>query len=512
MSDSRIPAPRDPRDTSDPEVRLELKDAEGRQIWALYSDRPESPGGTDNPFAELLLDLPDIAWRGRRLLALGLLVGIAFGAAYLVKTPPLYVVRALVHVERRGSVVQDYDPLRSGSSFMSTQAEVIKSPHNVQQALSAIGGAQPGQPGLLKRLKAELLTRIGFAPSDAPVDYEAAAIRGLRSQLDASPVLGTDVMAVTFRTVDPYGGVEFLDEVIAAYRAYVRGDETAGHTEGLELLRDREELLRQQLDEMQDRYETMRGQGPSLGGDGPLSVEKMRLEERARAYVEAQTRRIAVETELASLRSQGKSGNRRQGQILEELRRAEASLVELRESYSDIHPDVRSMKSRIAGLEAQLDRSAQTRIVDLERELQTARQSERHLSDLYDRELAHAKELDAFRIEGDELKNEIERVAAERKEVLAMIQDKEFSVLAQASGRSGTLVRALEAPMVPQDKVWPLPGPVLLACAVVGLIGGLGAALVADRRRRTRAIYDTTEIATMSTAAHTAVHGHASEG
>jgi uncharacterized protein involved in exopolysaccharide biosynthesis len=432
--------------------------------------------------------------------------------AYLVKTPPLYVVRALVHVERRGSVVQDYDPLRSGSSFMSTQAEVIKSPHNVQQALSAIGGAQPGQPGLLKRLKAELLTRIGFAPSDAPVDYEAAAIRGLRSQLDASPVLGTDVMAVTFRTVDPYGGVEFLDEVIAAYRDYVRGDETAGHTEGLELLRDREELLRQQLDEMQDRYETMRGQGPSLGGDGPLSVEKMRLEERARAYVEAQTRRIAVETELASLRSQGKSGNRRQGQILEELRRAEASLVELRESYSDIHPDVRSMKSRIAGLEAQLDRSAQTRIVDLERELQTARQSERHLSDLYDRELAHAKELDAFRIEGDELKNEIERVAAERKEVLAMIQDKEFSVLAQASGRSGTLVRALEAPMVPQDKVWPLPGPVLLACAVVGLIGGLGAALVADRRRRTRAIYDTTEIATMSTAAHTAVHGHASEG
>ena len=157
MSDSRIPAPRDPRDSTNPEVRLELKDAEGRQIWALYSDRPETTGGTDNPLAELLLDLPDIAWRGRRLLALGLFVGIAFGVLYLAKTPPLYVVRALVHVERRGSVVQDYDPLRSGSSFMSTQAEVIKSPHNVRQALHGVGGAQPRQPGFGARRPARRL-------------------------------------------------------------------------------------------------------------------------------------------------------------------------------------------------------------------------------------------------------------------------------------------------------------------------------------------------------------------
>jgi hypothetical protein len=46
----------------------------------------------------------------------------------------------------------------------------------------------------------------------------------------------------------------------------------------------------------------------------------------------------------------------------------------------------------------------------------------------------------------------------------------------------------------------------------VGLIGGLGAALVVDRRRRTRAIYDTTDIATVPTGPHTAAHGHASEG
>ena len=58
------------------------------------------------------------------------------------------------------------------------------------------------------------------------------------------------------------------------------------------------------------------------------------------------------------------------------------------------------------------------------------------------------------------------------------------------------------------DAAWTLAP----AGAVVGLIGGLGAALVVDRRRRTRAIYDTTDIATVPTAAHTAVHGHTSQG
>ncbi len=91
----------DPRLTrgndSQPEVRPELTNAEGRQVWA-HSERPHSPALEQSPpLGRYLEDLLAIAWRWRRRILAGTGIGAALGIVYLLLAQSVYVVRALLH-------------------------------------------------------------------------------------------------------------------------------------------------------------------------------------------------------------------------------------------------------------------------------------------------------------------------------------------------------------------------------------------------------------------------------
>jgi uncharacterized protein involved in exopolysaccharide biosynthesis len=439
------------------------------------------------PVAELMRRLPVIARNGRRHLALGALLGLAFGVAYLLLADALFVVKALLHVELRESVIRQYQPLSAGSDYVATQAEVIQSPELVAEAIRAIGVPAREEDGLLGTLKRRLKELNPLHHPVTHVDPLAASVRAALPALQASRVLGTDVMAVTFRTDDPERGVRFLGALIDAHRSYVRENETAAHREGLELLRQRKEQLDSQIAEVAARYDGQQADIHSLGEEeGALSVQRMRLEEQARALVDAQRRRIDLENELVALRERSDAQVAPNPEILEEVLRSEATLAELRATLSPRHPDVRQMEQRLAGLRAQLQHGARTRIEELEREVRAARATEKVLGVLYEQEWDRVKLVEAERATVKKLAGEVTRLEEQRGAVLALLGEKELSVLALGSERSGSLVRVLEAPSVPPSAVWPLPIPVLVSCTFVGLLGGLGSALLSYSRRRVR--------------------------
>jgi uncharacterized protein involved in exopolysaccharide biosynthesis len=495
-------ASRDPRLPPEPELRpVEIRrellegirpphaSSEGHaqepQVWALYPMAPSvarpEPDGVD-----LVGLLQDAARRGRRFLALGALLGFGFGVAYLIATDAIYVVKTVLHVELRKSVIRDSDA-RPGSSYVGTQAEVIQSPAMIAEAIRAIGLPE-ADPGLLGRVKAwvKSLNPFGSAPPRDPLEQAVLATLPL---LQASPVLGTDVMAVTLRTRAPERGVRFLEALTASYQVYVRENEASAHREGLGVLREREAELAAQIAALSERYQAAQAATRSLGdGQDVLAVQRMGLEEHARARVEAQRRRIDLENELAALREMGDARVAPSREIQDELVRAEAALAELRAKASDRHPDVAQMEQRVEGLRDQLRFAAKARIEQLEREVRAARRTESALAGLYDGEWQKAKELEAESASVKKLRDEIGRLEEQRNAVLALMGEKELAVLAAQSGEnSGTLVRVLEAPSVPPSPVWPLAIPVLFGCSVVGLAGGLGFALFSIWRAREEA-------------------------
>jgi uncharacterized protein involved in exopolysaccharide biosynthesis len=486
-------ASRDPRLPPEPELRPveirreapeALRSSEGHsqepQVWALYPMAPPA-ARAESDGVDLVRLLTDSARGGRRLLALGALLGLAFGAAYLLAADAVYVVRTVLHVELRKSVIRDSDA-RLGSSYVGTQAEVIQSPAMIAEAIRAIGLPQ-SDPGLLDRLKAWVRSLDPFGPAP-PRDPLEQAVMATLPLLQASPVVGTDVMAVTLRTRAPERGVRFLEALTASYQTYVRENEASAHREGLGVLRERETELAAQIAELSQRRDREQAVTRSFGdGQNQLAVQRMSLEEQARARVEAQRRRIDLENELAALRETADARVAPSREIQDELVRGEAALAELRAKLSARHPDVIQMEQRVGGLREQLRLGATTRIEELEREVRAARRTEAALAGLYDREWQTVKALEAESASVRKLDQELERLEEQRGVVMTLMGEKELALLAAQSGEnSGTLIRVLEAPAVPSSPVWPLPVPVLFGCALVGLAGGLGFALISTWR------------------------------
>jgi uncharacterized protein involved in exopolysaccharide biosynthesis len=489
--------PRDPRPSGESDLRsvevrgdhVEVAEAPGPQattIWALYpavspaGREPDAGAGTD--WIRLVLD---VARRGRHFLILGALTGVCLGIAYLTIADAIYVVKAVLHVELRRSVIRESDA-RPGSGYVATQAEVIQSPMLVSDAIREIGLPEPAEPGPLDRLKDSLASLVGLGAEEPEGDPLAKAVLATLPMLQASPVVGTDIVSIALRTFDPERGVRLLDALVARYQAYVRENETAAHREGLQVLRQRESELAAAIAEVSARYDAREAEIRSLGnGDDALAIGRTNLEEQARARADAQRRRVEIENELLALRERRDARVAPSREIQDELVRAEAALAELRARVSERHPDVVALEQRAAGLRDQVRQGTQTHIDDLDRQARAARRTEATLGELFEREWKKVKALEAERRALETLAAERARLEEQRAAVLALMGEKELSVLASQGGEnSGTLVRVLEAPAVPPDAVWPLPIPVLGACGLVGTLGGLALALLAEWRRR----------------------------
>jgi uncharacterized protein involved in exopolysaccharide biosynthesis len=472
---------------SDPdEHRLELTSAEGRQFLALYSERLQTVAAPESRADRIFQLLPAIAWRWRRSIAMGALAGAVLGFAYLAIADPVYVVRALVQIEKRDSVLQQYETVRSGSTFIATQSEVIRS--LVGDAIDTRGVLERPTPGLLTKARHWAHSRVPIVPDAEPSDPRNVAVLSALAALGATPMVGTDVMAITFRTADPQEGVAFLDALIARYREYMRNLETEAHGEGLELLRRQDDELRIELEELQARYTEQHADVMALGRDeNVFSIQKVRLEEHAKAHVGAQGRRIELENRLAQYAKNGADLQSPQDQLVEELRLAEAAMAEVRATADDAHPDVRQMKYQLELLREQLARNSVAQLAVLKSDVRAARRTEQMLSGLYVEEWATAKELEIRRENEEQIRKTIERVELKRNAVGALLGDKELQVLSMQSGRSGTVIRTLNPPQVPMHKVWPSPGIVLTAFGSVGILAAFGVAFFSELRTRTDA-------------------------
>jgi len=437
----------------------------------------------EGPGARLLQGLLATMRRGRRWIVGGVLVGMGFGVAYLFLAPPVFIVSTLLLIEERRSLFRDLDG-RAGGAPVETHAEIVQSPAVIAEALGRIGLPEPEETGAFASVRGWLSAFGAGAPADAASDPLAAAVLETLPALQASPVVGTDVMVVSLRTDEPERGVRLLDELTASYRNYLRDHETAAQREGLSVLRERATALEAQIAAASARYEALVGADGALGDGAPgLAVERMSLEQHARAGAESQRRRIDLENELAALRERPDARVAPSVAIQDELARAEAGLAALRSRQTPRHPALQQAEQQLDGLREQIRVATGSRGEQLASDLRAARRSETALAELEAGEWQELATREAVRSGAAVVAAEVAALAEERTALLALLAQKQLSVLAAEVGaNSGTLVRVLETPSLPPSPVWPLPIPVLLASGVAGFVVGLGAALLSPAR------------------------------
>jgi uncharacterized protein involved in exopolysaccharide biosynthesis len=460
-----------------------------------------APAAPDSDLSLLASDLPALAWQGKGILALTVIVTLLLGGLYLSTASPVYLVGARLLIEQRALPLQESGRGPAEGKGLPTHAEILRSPAIIRAALDALPEPAPevvaaASAGVHAATDAVTVTssETPRAPAgeaapgegDATLESPEDRVESVLRAFTATPILGTNILALSYRCGEPQRGIELLDAVIVSFRQYLRDLEQDGQVDTVTLLRTREAEFRKELSDLKQRHLEMRADNALMGeSKDALSVQKAMLMQQASLLAEAKGRRIELENQVRA-GGGGPSGSGGDVSTIQaELWKAEARAAALAQ-YGDKHPEMRAVKQQIAALRGYLEESRRSVPVSLEQELAAARGTEQKLAESYRAEFERAKSMDNELQEEQLLMAEIERVSELHQETLTTLREKELTARALEEGQAGIVIRILEGPSLVGDKVWPRPTLVLAQCAVVGGIGGMGILVIRDRARRQR--------------------------
>lgn len=462
MSTPHLPQSPDANDgESTPEVRLELTRAGVQEVLSLYSQEQRSTSG-DSGFTIRLVDVERAIRERRRLLLGAVVTGIVLAAIVILASTPLYPVSAQVVLER-------YDMTRAesagrnaapGASFVSTQAEVMQSDSVVRRA--ATGLARPA-----------------FLDDDD--DVVAAALEAVQ----ASPVSGTQIVALGYLGPDAAWGVSLIEAIVESYRTELARHESTLQREKLDAKQAEIDVLEAEAEALETRLAALRREKGTFGtAEDTAETQSDLLRELTERITETRSQRIALENRLATGNDQLAILDPAMRTLQERLWEAEAELARVRLSLTARHPAVEAAQREVTVLRRQLNASAKATPEALERDIAATRGLEAQLQAVYDEERAKMSALEIDRREESLVLAELERVRGLADTRRAELLDQRLLTRLAERGEVGVAARLIAPPTLPSGPVWPRPLLLLAGGAGLGLVIGFALALLAFHRER----------------------------
>jgi uncharacterized protein involved in exopolysaccharide biosynthesis len=285
------------------------------------------------------------------------------------------------------------------------------------------------------------IERFGLRPPVEPVVDPVAAII---ESLTVSPVLGTNVLWISFRSPQAGEAARTVQGLVETYQQFVLEREQAEHGDTVRLLTETEQNLRGELESLEQAFRVRRQDQPVMAD---ATREDTGREEMSLVSLttqgEEQTKATLGEASAAIVPEADPNGRWNAAAIQEELARAEVRHMELSRSYGPKHPHVQAARQQI---------------------------------DIWMRLLS--ERLDA---------EPILRVKAAHEVVLTELQGSKRTEQALAVGRTGLAVGLLQFPASDPPPVWPPRLLLLAACTAMGLLGGVGLIWLMERTSPTTA-------------------------
>ncbi|MCV0396394.1 MAG: chain-length determining protein [Rhizobiaceae bacterium] len=428
-------------------------------------------------FASLLRD-----WRRIILVALGVALG-AFVLASLATDH--YRAETRILIEPRESVYtratndRDSNAPILDDEGVTSQVEVITSTDLLRSVAAELdladrdefnsGGVSP---------VARVLSLFGAGGEAASLPAEERVLKAFREKLDVYRVENSRVIVIRFSSEDPQLAARVPNAVAAAYVDMQRQAKLLSNTDATAWLEPEIVELRQQVREAERKVAEFRAQSDLLVGQNNSVLATQQLSElsselsrvranRASAEATAESVRAALEngTSLDTLPSVLESG------LIQRLRERQvqlrADIADLSATLLDNHPRIRSLRSQLADLDAQIRQEARNVLEGLENEARAAGFRERQL-------LADLNRLKAesARAGEDEVElRALEREAASQRELL----ESYLSRFREASSRRDRNYLPVDArvfsnAIVPQEPYFPKVLPITAAAFVSALL------------------------------------------
>jgi uncharacterized protein involved in exopolysaccharide biosynthesis len=462
LSDIHLPSAPDPHEAGkQPEVRLELTRAGVEQVLSLYSQEQGSRRA-ESAFTIRFEDLQQAIRERRQMLVVGLAAGIAVGVLILLASTTLYSTTAQVVLERRdvsGRMTAE-NAGTGGSAFIATQAEVMASRSVIERAVASIP-------------RAEHLDE----DDDASLDALDSVV--------ATPITGTQVIALGYLGPDANYGVRLLEAIVASYRTVIVDLEQQRRKQELDAKQIEIDLLEKEALEIEGQIEALRVAHGVLGsGEDAAETQAQILRDYAQQIANVRNERIALENRLATGGKRLAILDPAMQELQSRLWEAEAELARVQLTLMPKHPAVETAQQEVDVLRKQLSANSSATPAALRRDIDATVGLEKQLNLAHARERERMGAIEAYRREESLLVSELEQIRemadARRNELV----DQRLQTRLAEAGEVGVTARIIEAPNLPESATWPRPRLILPATALLGLLCGLAAAVISLRRSR----------------------------
>lgn len=410
-----------------------------------------------------------------------MLLALGAGAAYLAYATPVYTSTARLYVSQTTPPLLGADaarPWERPENFLQTQCQVITS---VPILMEAIDSAQVKQMKSFAKVESDLVGTL-----------QGTIIAGVGKR--------DDIISLWADTHYPEDGTQLLKAVVDAYINFHSKARQSTATEMLRLLhKEREQLAAEQkakVAEMvafqqkhgtlsfdSDRGNILLGQLSRLSEQ--LTTARLNRVEAQAAYEAAKVATSnpeALQQFIESQMSRNAAWSDREYQDLrDQLQRLQMNLSLLHGRMLSNHPVLQATQQAVAQTQARIaekqSRFAKAYLAGLDQQRVEAQNVEAGLRQAFDEQQKQALSLSTQAAEYTRLKSDLERVEKAGDVLIARIKE-----LSASQGAGALNISVIEPPHATLLPTKPKKRTVLSMALVAGLILGLMAAFLRDRR------------------------------
>ena len=414
-------------------------------------------------------------WRQKWVVVLTAAACVTAGAVYLRAMPGGYTANARLYVQKTNPKVmgESQPTINQSNNYVYTQAEIIKS-----------------TPILSAAATPENVKALGPTQTSDPV-------LSLKNKLAISVGRTDDIITVSLSAPTQQGAAQVVNSVVDSYIASQTQQTKSTSSEILKVLTaektKQDELLTKRMAEVSE-FRKANGILSLESGQGNLVLQRLAQfsESQAAAQlaaINAKAAYAAAKTVLDKPESKNviKSGQALAGILLAQghdlpqddqaVQQAELKLASLKREFTDEHPAVQAAAETVARLKAEREAAksgtAESYLAALEQQSIAAHDREVAIQSVYDTQLNQAMELNNKSAEYGWMQSELKRA-----EHLCEALDSRIKELSVTNEVGALNVTILESARAESSLPSPSPTRVLSLAGLIGLVAGIGLALV----------------------------------
>ena len=410
------------------------------------------------------------------MLAVVTLVSIA-----TFRMQPVYVANAKIEIDRENTNVlpfpgaDSYDYMMDVDNYIETQARILTSETLALQTIRNSGLA--GAPELSSDdVPSEAIATGSLANQKRPP--EIAAFLG---SLSVKRIPNTRLMEVTYESSDPVQAARMLNAHLESYKAQNMQGRYAATTEATAWLQVQQADLKRKVEKSENDRINYERQNQIWGVDDKQNMTTQRLLDLNKELTDAESETLKKRAlyEFAESGALDAVPQIRDNPVLQDMqkRRADLSLLytDGLNQYGPNFPKVQRLQAQIKEMDDQIAKERKGITVQLRSDYDEAKARQDLLTQRLDEQKAETNAMSEKMVQYNILKREAEANKTLYEGLLTKLREANIAASLKSSN-----IRVIDPAMIPSSPARPARARNIALAFLIGLVGGVGLALLRE--------------------------------